>query len=230
MPSTKKTKVVAKATSPSIAVAQREVWLNTVASEIVREFGDVFRTHFGDEGMEHLKNIRVSTGFPSKMALSAKQRRIGECWSSAASADKSHHIFISPMLDDPVQVIGVLAHELVHAADDGKNKHKGPFTKAVRALGLEGKPTATVPGEEFVKYARLLVDDIGEYPHVALTPTIVTKPQKTYMLKVVCPGCKCIVRMTEKWLDEAGAPFCGTRSHVIDGERTDKRIRMEVEA
>lgn len=227
MTKTRPTRTKAKAEDPVEQVANRERWLNTAAKHIVAQFGDAFRAQFGEDGFKHLEKTRISTGFPSVRGLSGKV--IGECWTSKASADESHHIFISPLLEEPVKVIATLAHELVHAADDGKNHHKGPFTRAVRAMGLEGKPTATVAGEEFTAWAKELIDEIGPYPHVGLKPTLQIKPQKTYMLKLECPGCGCIVRMTQKWLDEAGAPFCGTRSHVdpVTGQTTDRRFRME---
>lgn len=209
------------------AVANREVWLQQASTEIIRRFGDVFAAQFGEEGAEHLAKVRVSTGFPSVRGVTG--RVIGECWRAEASADGSHHIFISPLLEEPVKVVSTLAHELVHAADNGVNKHKGAFTKAVRGMGLEGKPTATFAGEDFTAWAHELIAEIGEYPHVGLKPMVTSKPQKTYMVKVTCPGCGCIVRMTQKWLDEAGAPFCGTRSHIVKGKPTDKRFRMEVE-
>lgn len=205
----------------------REEWLAQAAAMIEVRYSDVFEEHFGKEGRKHLKGIKVSTGFPGSRGLNGKV--IGECWASRAAADgKAHHIFISPLLVDPVRVVSTLAHEMVHAADDGESKHKGKFTKAIRGMGLEGKPTATYAGEEFTAFAQDVVAELGDYPHVGLTPVVKEKVQKTYMLKLECPGCGCIVRMTQKWLDEAGAPFCGTRAHVIDGERTDRRIRMEV--
>lgn len=202
----------------------REQWLHDAAVLIIAEFPQAFDL-FGSAGVKHLANIRVSTGFPSRRGENGKV--IGQCWNSKSAKDQSHHIFINPLLEDPIRVLSTVAHELVHAADDGEHAHKGLFVKAIRAMGLEGKPTATFAGPEFEKFAKGVVKQLGKYPHVALAPTLVTKTQKTYMLKMECPGCGCIVRMTQKWVEEAGAPFCGTRSHVIDGERTDKRIRME---
>src|SRR5688572_13196200 len=106
----------------------REAWLNAAAHIIANEFD--FTEHFGDEGQKHLDNLLVSTGFPSKMGLT---KRIGECWRAEASGDKAqHHIFINPRLEDPIEVVATLAHEMVHAADNGENGHKGPFTRMVR--------------------------------------------------------------------------------------------------
>jgi hypothetical protein len=58
-------------------------------------------------------------------------------------------IMISPVLDDPMRVAGVLAHELVHATVGTQHGHKGPFAKLAKKIGLEGKMTATTEGEAF---------------------------------------------------------------------------------
>jgi hypothetical protein len=72
-------------------------------------------------------HVHVSVGFPSVRALSAKKRAIGECWHTEASADGLHHVFISPVVHEPIQVLAVLAHELVHAAVGTKAGHRAPF-------------------------------------------------------------------------------------------------------
>jgi hypothetical protein len=101
-------------------------------------------------------NIRVACGFPSSNARSAKNRAVGEHWSARASADQTHEILISPVVDDPIRVLGILVHELAHASTDGDG-HKGRFPALVKALSLEGKPTATVEGERFkAEYQPLL--------------------------------------------------------------------------
>ena len=183
----------------------REAWLNHAATVIRDEFGGDFQEHFGDEGRKHLSNLLVSAGFPSKMGLT---KRIGECWRAEASGDKTqHHIFINPRLEDPIEVLATLAHEMVHAADNGENGHKGPFTKTVRAMGLEGKPTATVAGEDFKVFAGKLLEQVGEYPHVKLVSVAAPKKQSTRMLKVEAKCCGYVVRTTQKWL-EIGNPMC----------------------
>lgn len=182
----------------------REAWLNATAAQILRRYKDVFAEHFGDEGLEHLANLHVSTGFPSRGGLT---KVIGECWASRAAEDEvTHHIFINPRLTDQVEIVATLAHEMVHAADDGQNKHKGPFTKAVRGLGLEGKPTATVAGDEFAEWARGVDAKVGQYPHTGLVPTLAVKKQGTRMLKLQAK-CGYAVRTTQKWIDE-GLPTC----------------------
>lgn len=186
-------------------MSTREEWLNAAAQDILEHKREVFEEHFGAEGIEHLRNLRVSTGFPSRGGLT---KVIGECWAARASEDEtSHHIFINPRLTDVVEVVATLAHEMVHAADDGEHKHKGPFTRAVRGLGLEGRPTATFAGAAFGEYARGIDARIGTYPHVGLVPISVTKKQTTRMLKLEADCCGYIARTTKKWI-EIGLPSC----------------------
>ena len=82
--------------------------------------------------------IRISTGFPSKGARGLKSRTIGQCWDATYIADGVCQIYISPVLVDAVKVLGVLVHELVHAAVGCQCGHKGPFRKAALAAGLTG--------------------------------------------------------------------------------------------
>lgn len=183
----------------------REEWLNACAHEIATKFSEVFTKHFGEAGWEHLQHLKVSTGFPSARGLS---KVIGECWKSAAAEDgTTHHIFINPRLTGLIEVVATLAHEMVHAADDGENKHKGKFVRAVRDMGLEGKATATIAGAEFAQWATGLDEIIGTYPHTGLVPMMVTKKQTTRMLKLEADCCGYVVRTTQKWI-EVGLPAC----------------------
>lgn len=182
----------------------REQWLNEAAYEIHKDYREEFQLHFGDEGEKHLGSLLVSTGFPSRGGLS---KVIGECWKAEASDAGAHHIFISPKLTDAVQVIATLAHEMIHAADNGENKHKGKFVRCARAIGLEGKATATFAGEAFADWAKKLEAKLGAYPHEGLKPLLVTKKQTTRMLKLEADCCGYVVRTTQKWI-EVGLPAC----------------------
>ena len=183
----------------------REQWLTACSTEILVRFREIFELHFGAEGIEHLRNLHVSTGFPSRGGLT---KVIGECWASRAAEDEvTHHIFINPRLTDIVEVVATLAHEMVHAADDGEHKHKGPFVKAVREMGLEGKATATVAGAAFADWARGIDASIGTYPHTGLVPVMGEKKQSTRMLKLEAECCGYVARTTKKWI-EVGLPSC----------------------
>ena len=85
--------------------------------------------------------------FPRSPPWPNKARRIGECWGVESSEDKSFQVFISPLLKESVEVTATLVHELVHTAVGIECKHRGPFLQVAKAIGLEGKMTATVAGD-----------------------------------------------------------------------------------
>jgi hypothetical protein len=163
--------------------------------------------------------VRVACGLPSVGAFSVKKRRVGECWNPAASADGVSEIFVSPTVADSVEVLGILAHEIVHAVVGCKHGHKGPFRRAALGIGLRGKMTATVPGDELAERLHALVGVLGAYPHATLDRSM-RKKQGTRMLKVECPDCGYTCRVTRKWLDSSGTPTCpcGVRMIEVDAE------------
>src|SRR5690349_17119884 len=80
---------------------------------------------FLPKGFKPPKNIQVSCGLPSVAAFGKKQR-IGECW-YAVGKDGVNQLFISPVNDDPVTVLDVLSHEIVHTISGPKAGHRGQF-------------------------------------------------------------------------------------------------------
>lgn len=186
----------------------REQWLSQATEEL--------RALFKQHGDTIPTQVRSSCGFPSKSALASKNRRIGECWSSAASADSHAEIFISPTISDSARVLDILAHELIHAVHPGDG-HGKKFGKTARAIGLEGKLTATVAGPQFTAWATPVLARLGAYPHADLVPSNAQKKQTTRMLKCVCSDCGYTVRVAGKWLADMGAPHCPEHG-VMDTE------------
>jgi hypothetical protein len=197
-----------------IATVIREDWLQQMI--------DLLRSDFDGIGAPLPEKIRVSCGFPSKSALANKARRIGECWGVESSEDKSFQVFVSPLLKESVEVTATLVHELVHTAVGIECKHRGKFPKVAKAIGLEGKMTATTAGDALKVRLRVLIDDLGEYPHARLVASNRPKTQTTRMLKVACKECGCVVRMTRKWLDDAGLPTCGCGGAMVEEEGGDE--------
>lgn len=155
--------------------------------------------------------VHVTCGWPSTGALAKKKRRIGECWAPIASKDGVSQIFISPYLDEIDSDQGVLAtlvHELVHATVGNKEGHNKVFGKCARALGLEGKLTATTAGKKLTDEFKFWVKQLGKYPHAKLDS--VKSPNKTQTTRLVKCECECgyNCRVTRKWLEEVGAPIC----------------------
>jgi len=179
----------------------REAWLNAGIAAL--------RPHFGQAGYTVPDNVRVTCGWPSKSALARKNKRIGECWSDSASKGKVFEIFISPTLAEPVKVLDVLTHELVHATIGLKAKHGKVFKRCALAVGLEGKMRSTHAGAELVKTLTGYAATLGRYPHDELEHmTTGERKQGTRLLKAECGVCGYTVRVTRKWLDAAGAPLC----------------------
>lgn len=175
----------------------REDWLDNAVQQFVKPI-------FRDEGLE-TPDVRVSVGLPSKRALSVKQRRIGECWHRDASKDGLNQIFVTPLVDNSVEALGILIHEYVHASINLPG-HKASFKRAALAVGLTGKMTATTLTPDLDRRCHVYVENAGPYPHSALSPISLTK-QGTRMLKLVCGLCGYTIRTTQKWV-EVGLPTC----------------------
>lgn len=180
----------------------REQWLNAAVVE--------FHPFFIGQNLL-IPELYVSCGFPSRNATGTKKRAIGECWDGLCSADKKPQLFISPFLFDPMApngVLATLAHELVHATIGNEAKHGPKFVKAMKKVGLEGKPTATIAGEILLAKCEMISKALGKYPHSELKLIRERKVQTTRMIKCVCATCEYQVRISRKWLSEVGSPIC----------------------
>jgi hypothetical protein len=150
--------------------------------------------------------LRLTCGWPSKGAFSAKKRRVGECWTRLASGDNTTEVFISPCVADSAEVGAILAHELVHAC--GATGHRASFKRIAESIGLEGPMRSTVASTSLKERLNALVTELGPYPHAVLDKT--QGPHKkdgTRLIKCVCCDCGYTVRTTRKWL-EHGFPLC----------------------
>lgn len=190
----------------------REAWLEAAVVAVTPLFKGA--------GLE-VPPLHVSTGFPSRGATSRKKLTIGQCWDKKQSSDNIAHVFISPLLSEPVGTQGVLptlVHEIIHASLGCKCGHGAPFKKAMKGVLLEGKATSTVASADLiVRLDAIVADTLGDYPHGALNldGEKDKKPQSTRMIKCECGAedCGYTVRTTRKWLKEAGAPFCPRSGH-----------------
>jgi len=185
----------------------REQWL-TQASHTMMEWLE-------ETGYITIHPYRVSCGFPSRSALSAKSRRIGECWDVIASQESIGEIFISPLLDSPLDVLQTLIHELVHHVVGCEHGHKGPFKRCAKAIGLEGKMTATHAGEALTTRLNALSDKLGPYPHGRINPSAKKKKEGTRLLKILCPACGWTGRTTRQWVD-IGLPTCVCGETIVE--------------
>lgn len=145
-----------KKTNERVRIKTREEWLMNG----IRLLRPVFRK---TGGVAIPSKVQVGCGWPH----GGKGEVIGQCFGKSWTTDGVTHIFISPTQAGDIEVLAILVHELIHAAVGVKEGHKGEFRRVARALGLEGKLTATFVSEKSSLHT-VLVDiakQLGKYPH-----------------------------------------------------------------
>lgn len=202
----------------------REKWLEAAIK--------MFRPMFENAAAALPEHVHVSVGF----AYGARRENaqiMGQTWRKEASSDGVNHVFVSPELGDTYDVLETLLHELVHVADNCVSGHRGNFAAIATQIGFQKPMTFTPSGPALAAELLVIAEELGVYPHGALTPsvtpvtvpvvttagqptveTVITKmhsgpgKQSARLVKVECPECGYIARVTRKWLDEVGAPIC----------------------
>lgn len=141
------------------------------------------RPTFETAGYE-IPKYKVSCGFGSRNA----KRTLGECWWSTATDDKVRQMFISPVISTAQEVVGVLAHELLHAVLPDGSKHGPLFKKGMKKVGLEGKAIYAKPGKELYDKITAIVTELGVYPNSPIKMAVgPTRKNRKFIVKVACP-------------------------------------------
>lgn len=201
----------------------RETWLHHSADAMRERVLDAVMDATGDwqDAADHAPS-RWACAFPPgtrpKPPGVGGSVTIGLCIFGESVRDGATELMVSPLLDDPVQVLATQAHELLHHYMGHKAGHGPVFAAAAKALGLAGKPTATYAGPEFVDFAHDILHTVGHYPHASVN--LMGRPkQGTRQILVKCPqDPRCIdmpIRITRKWLDEGMAPLCPCCSEAM---------------
>lgn len=166
-----------------------------------------------------LPKLRIGCGWPTRN----RKKIIGQCFPKDSSGDKTYEVFVSPKIIDPVQILAVIIHEFCHAIAGTKAAHKKPFINVMKAVGMVKKWTESNAGEGLTSSLVTIQNKLGPYPHAALAlQQREGKKQSTRLLKVQCPKCEYVVRVTRKWLDEAGAPLCPIHKVAFQEEKKDE--------
>lgn len=154
--------------------------------------------------------FRISLGFPKH---SRGGKAIAVCFAKEASSDGVNELFINPEIDEPIEVLGAVAHELIHAVDNLVSGHKGFFARVARKIGLEGKLTHTVPGADLSGVLESYSGLLGKFPHAKMQMDKGHKKDGTRQKKVECNGCGFLFRTSQKHIDALTAnspcPACG---------------------
>lgn len=195
-----KPSVIPASTPNARSLLYREEWLTEVAKAVVQPLFSASTT---------LKPYKVTCGWPCRRGLATKQRVVGECHHIPGEKDGNCEIFISPLLANPLEVAGVLTHEVTHVAAGHLAKHGPKFVKLCKYVGLtKNKPTSAMPGELLEEKLQKELERFGPYPHAAIILTIQPKKPSS-QVRLDCPTCGCNLRMTTSWLERSGHPVCG---------------------
>ena len=180
------------------SLATREDWLNARINDL--------RGLFVSKAIGLPEKIKVSCGWPSSGGMKPTGAVKGQCFQAESSVGGWTEIFVSPRVDDAVEVLAILVHELIHAS--GITGHKKDFRKAAEKVGLVGDPKATEAGPELRADLEIVAASAGAYPHAKLVPVVKEKAaQKGRMLKFECTGCAWKGRAAKATLVK-GVPSC----------------------
>lgn len=181
----------------------REAWLTKAATLAAK---NIFALD--------LPAMRVSCGFPATGATAKRRRRVGECWNPSTSEAEVSEVFISPLVHDAYEVVGILVHEMIHAYHPEAG-HKGAFITMAQDIGLVGPWTATSIGDDLkLAIEHGVLAKLPDYPHAKMTVGTKEKTQSTRMLKAECPDDGYTVRLTRKWV-EVGMPTCPCGTELV---------------
>lgn len=192
----------------------RETWL--------QEAAEIMAPWFKEHGAKMPKKYYVTCGWNK----GSSDKGIGQCFSPECCEEGVPHMSVSPCQGDPMRVLDILLHEMVHAAVGIECGHKGEFKRVAQAFGLEGKMTATfvTPGTDLYKRLEEVNKQLGPYPHSALRAPakkkgkggsgwlrMVSETDETY--KVV---------ISPKTLEEHGAPLDPWGVEMVLVEKDDE--------
>jgi hypothetical protein len=173
----------------------RELWLQNAV--------DLVSPIFKNKGYT-IPKFQVSCGFPS---TGNKSKHVGQCWGKSSTNDGTNQLFISPVLDEPVQVLDTLVHELVHAIDDCMHHHGPEFKKIATDVGLQGLMREASAGPWLLEQLTAISRQLGKYPHSKINLAHSSSKKTGPRPRAKCKKCGYEVTPLKKWL-HMGPPLC----------------------
>lgn len=195
---------------------EREPWLAAAAVALQHQ---VFpRANIEAQQWEQ-RRYRVACGFPIGYRGSRTGKvALGQAFDPSISADGTFEVFINPILDRPLDVLAVLAHELAHVWAGIQCGHRGEFARVARGIDLVGPLTGTSAGPWLSAELADIAQILGTYPHAKVDPNA-RKKQGTRLLKLQCNLCKWTARVSALQANrlhaESECPVCQSRNSLI---------------
>jgi len=195
---------------------EREPWL--AAASVALQHQVFPRANVTAEQWEQRK-YRVACGFPIGYRGSRTGKvALGQAFDPSISADGTMEVFINPILDKPLDVLAVLAHELAHVWAGIQAGHRGEFARVARGIDLVGPLTSTAAGSWLSAELADIAQILGPYPHAKVDPNA-RKKQGTRLLKLQCGSCGWTARVSglqARRLHVASAcPVCSSINSLI---------------
>jgi hypothetical protein len=134
-----------------------EAWLN--------EAVNLLRPSFEEAGLE-IPPVHLSVGFSTDgYKPKAKKNTIAVCHARCMTTDGINEIYISPIVHEPVDVLSILVHELIHAVDDCKSGHGQRFQEISLALGCSDNLSVPLSKcRQSIERYRNIANQLGRYP------------------------------------------------------------------
>jgi hypothetical protein len=184
-------------------VQVRENWLNG--------FIEGARPQFDKAGYPLPPNVRVSIGLP---LAGYRSKSVGEICFPETSADGHYEIFINPKVSEGDATMAAILTRLLMYAATGSHGHQGAFKALAAALGMQGPLQTCTGGPDWFGWAAPILEELGPMDFAPLTVIKPRKVQTTWGIKVHCPDCGWLARVSAKHITahdylNCPAPTCG---------------------
>ncbi len=190
---------------------EREPWLAAAAVALQHQ---VFPRAGIEPAQWEQRRYRVACGFPIGYRGSRSGKiTLGQAFDPSISGDGTFEVFINPILDRPLDVLAVLAHELAHVWSGIQCGHRGEFARVARGIDLVGPLTSTAAGAWLSNELGDIAQILGTYPHAKVDPNARRK-QGTRLLKLQCNSCGWTARVSalqaNRLHDLSACPVCSS--------------------
>lgn len=196
----------------------REQWLIEIATMICNDIIQPQIDKIYGKGAKQIPPFKFSMSF-----IRAK-KVLAECYVRAVSSESFNEIFVTTRIDDSLQILAAVCHELLHAYDDCESGHQGFFAATARAIGLIGPLRSTVASALLASQLKEFINIYGDIPHARMD--IDPKQKGRNNNKLTCSNCDFKANLSSKQCDAIDygfyvgstppCPACGDSSLVVN--------------